>query len=359
MPRAKPICSWDQVPWKEHTIFTQGNVNEVLPGVTHPLYADLAAWWDYYWVAGVVDDLGVRGQVHVEPPPCFNQLGFMGGRWTVNVSINLTLSATWALPGGSSMLQAFFEGGDAIVSQAGEGNASAGAARSIISERWRDAAKNCRASDRVSRASYQAARKRRMHLASDQQIVDLIEENTKLVGRLFVYHYYVTVGGGEYASLLGGLLDQYFKKRPPEWVTMLTSGLGAVESARPGHALWDLSRLIAARPSLATAFRELSNEEVLVRTPIALSSPSSAGVASAKATLRPPPGMSTPPSSSAPSAPTSKLPNPPTPISAKPGPPRPANGSNAESSRRSRRRSSQASRSSSPSPRCSPANVRA
>lgn len=46
---------------------------------------------------------------------------------------------------------------------------------------------------------------------------------------------------------------------------MLTSGLGAVESARPGHALWDLSRLIAARQSLATAFRELSNDEVLVR----------------------------------------------------------------------------------------------
>ncbi len=264
MAKAKKVCSWDQEPWKEHTVFTQGNVNEVLPGVTTPLYADLAAWWDYYWVAGVVDDLGVRGQVHVEPPPCFNQLGFLGGRWSVNISINISLSTTWALPGGSSMLQAFFEGGDAIVSHASSGGASPGAARAIISERWLNAARNCKASDKISRASYLAARKRRMHTVSDQEIVALIDENTKLVGRLFVYHYYVTVGGGEYSSLLGGLIDQYFKKRPPEWVTVLTSGLGAVESARPGHALWDLSRLIAARPSLATTFRELTNEEVLV-----------------------------------------------------------------------------------------------
>ncbi len=265
MAKAKQLCSWDQEPWKEHTIFTAGNVNEVLPGVTRPLYADLAAWWDYYWCAGVADDLGVREFVHVEPPPCFNQLGFFGGRWAVNVSFNLSLSATWSLPGGSSMLQAFFEGGDAIVSQAGEGEANTGAARAILSERWLDAAKNCRTGDRLSRASYLAARKRRMHTVSDAEIAALIEENTKLVGKLFVFHYYVTVGGGEYASLLGGLLDRYVKKRPPEWVTMLTSGLGAVESARPGHALWDLSRLIAARQSLATAFRELSNDEVLVR----------------------------------------------------------------------------------------------
>ena len=45
MAKAKQLCSWDQEPWKEHTIFTAGNVNEVLPGVTRPLYADLAAWW--------------------------------------------------------------------------------------------------------------------------------------------------------------------------------------------------------------------------------------------------------------------------------------------------------------------------
>ncbi len=265
MAKAKKVCSWDQEPWKGHTIFTQGNVNEVLPGVTRPLYADLAAWWDYYWVAGVVDTLGARDMVHVEPPPCFTQLGFLGGRWSVNVSINLELSATWALGEGSSMLQSFFEGGDAIVSSATADASRAAAGRKIISEKWVNVEKYRKVSDRLSRASFTAARNRRHHALSDAELVALLDENTKLIGKLFETHYYATVGGGEYASLLGGLLDSYIKKHPPEWVTMLTSGLGGVESARPGQAIWDLSRLIAARPGLAAEFAAMTAEEALIR----------------------------------------------------------------------------------------------
>ena len=265
MAKAKKLCSWDQEPWKGHTIFTQGNVNEVLPGITRPLYADFAGWWDYYWVAGVVETLGAADLVHCEPMPSFNQLGFLGGRWSVNVSINLELSATWALGEGSSMLQSFFEGGDAIVSTQSGDASRAAAGRAIISEKWLNVVKYRKASDRLSRDSYVAARKRPHHRLSDAELVALLDENTKLIGKLFETHYYVTVGGGEYASLLGALLDQHIKKHPPEWVTMLTSGLGGVESARPGQAIWDLSRLVASRPALAIEFAGLTAEQALVR----------------------------------------------------------------------------------------------
>ena len=265
MAKAKKLCSWDQEPRKGDTIFTCGNVNEVLPGVTRPLYADLAAWWDYYWCKGVVEELGVSDLVTVAPPPSFNQLAFMGGRWAVNVSFNLTLSSTWALGEGSSMLQSYFEGGDAIVSSAVADQSRAVAARAIISQKWANAEKLARANQKLSRASYAVSRRRRLHSLSDADLVALVEENVRFMGKLFQLHYFTTVGSGEYSSLLGGLLDLHFKTRPPEWVTMLTSGLGAVESARPGHALWEISRIIAARKSLAHEVLWLTSNEIVTR----------------------------------------------------------------------------------------------
>jgi pyruvate,water dikinase len=265
MAKTKLLCTWDNEPHRAHTIFTQGNVNEVLPGVTTPLYADLAAWWDYYWVDGVVKELDGVGSVNVAPPPQFNQLGFMGGRWTVNVSINLELSAMWAVGEGTSMLQSFFEGGDAIVATASEDQSAAARAHALIETKWKASPKLVRAGDRLSRGALAKSRKLALHAMSARALVDHVEESVRLWGKLFETHYYVTVGGGEYASLLGGLLDRYFKKRPAEWVTTLTSGLGNVESSRPGKAIWDLSRLVAARKGLAAAYRELSSHDILVR----------------------------------------------------------------------------------------------
>ena len=44
--KTKKLSSWDCEPAGRHALFTTGNVNEVLPGVTRPLDDDLAEDWD-------------------------------------------------------------------------------------------------------------------------------------------------------------------------------------------------------------------------------------------------------------------------------------------------------------------------
>jgi pyruvate,water dikinase len=261
---APKLCSWDSEPSPAWTLYTTGNVNEVLPGVTRPLYADLAKWWDYYWCDGVATDLGVRDLIEIEPPPASNELTFLGGRWAVNVSFALALNELYQ-ESGSAMLTSFFEGGEQVTSGASSRADRARAAHAIAMKRWKNIERMWRDGDRKSRASYAASRRRRLHNLSDQALVDLVDENTRLVGDLFITHWYVTVGGGDFAARLGPMLDSYVPGHPPEWTTTLTSALRDVESARPGKALWDMSRLVLARKSLAAELSYLDHHTILAR----------------------------------------------------------------------------------------------
>jgi rifampicin phosphotransferase len=264
MAKRKVLCSWDGVPDPAHSIWTQGNVNEVTPGVTKPLAADIAMWWDYYWCKAVIEQMHGVGKVHIAEPPHFNQLGYCGGRWTISVSFNLELSSCWAM-GGTSTLQSYFEGGDAIVAAAGGTDAATAQGNAVINQKWRDIVKLRRDGDRKSRGALNAMRRLKLHTQSDADLVGLIDQTLKLEGELFEAHYYVSVGGGDFASHLGAALDRYAKRHPPEWVTMLTSGLRDVESSRPGKAIWDLSRIVVGRPSLANEFSTLTGQQVIVR----------------------------------------------------------------------------------------------
>ena len=260
------LCSWDCEPDEAvYSLYTIGNVNEVLPGITTPLYVDLASWWDYYWTTGIAENLGVRDLITIKPPPFFNQLGFLGGRWTISISFNMACTATWTVEGSNAMLSSFFEGGDSITAEASGDKARATAARAIISEHWRGMEALRATGDAESRERYASSKTRRLDGLTDAEIAGLIDDNTRAMGRLFETHYYVSVGGGEYAAGLGTLLGTHWPDYPAEWVTLLTSALRHVESARPGKAIWDLSRLIAARPSLAAEVSGASADEVMAR----------------------------------------------------------------------------------------------
>ncbi len=265
MTKAPKLCSWDCEPAKDVVVFTQGNVNEVLPGVTRPLYADLAAEWDYRSLVRFTEDLGIRDLVDLAPPPRFNQLGFMGGRWTVNISFILAMTAVYQVGEGSAMLTQFFEGDDAVKSGAGEDARRAAAAAKKALEFWSNTGKLYRANNRESRASYNASRTRRLNTLADQQLVDLVTANTDRMGRLFANHIHVTVGGGDFSARLAGMIKKHIKKPRPEWVTTLTSAVQDVESTLPGKEIWDISRRIARHKSLAAEFATLSTERILSR----------------------------------------------------------------------------------------------
>ena len=265
MATAKKLCSWDCEPAKDHNVFTTGNVQEVLPGLTRPLYADLAAEWDYRSLIGFTEDLGIRDLVDLAPPPRFNQLGFMGGRWAVNISFILGMTAAYQVGEGSAMLTQFFEGDDAVTSGAGEDTSRAAVAAKRAMGFWETTGRLYRSNNRASRKSYAQSRERQHHRLSAQQLVDLVEENNALMGRLFVNHIHVTVGGGDFTARLGALIEKYVKKSRPEWVTTLTSAIHGVESTQPGKAIWDMSRYVHSQKSLAAEFASLNTERILAR----------------------------------------------------------------------------------------------
>ncbi|MCC6383162.1 MAG: hypothetical protein IT304_11705 [Dehalococcoidia bacterium] len=259
------LCSWDCEPSAEYTLFTCGNVNEVLPGVTRPLYADLATEWDWRWTEGVTQEMQVRDLITIKAPPHFNMLGFVGGRWALNVSFSLALTPLYEIGEGSAMLTSFFEGGDQIKSGAHEDRSRAAIAHDIIMGKWVDAEGLTIVADRLARDSWVAAKERRLDSLSDAQLVELVDENSVLMGKLFEPHFYVSVGGGDFQARLAAMLDQHVPDHPPEWATTLTSALLEVESARPGKAIWDLSRLVKGRPTLASEVAGASVEHVLAR----------------------------------------------------------------------------------------------
>ncbi|HJP40260.1 MAG TPA: PEP-utilizing enzyme [Dehalococcoidia bacterium] len=261
---AEKLCSWDNDPVETYPMYTIGNTTEVLPGITRPLYADLAAWWDYHWCVGVAEEMGVRDQIEIEPPPQFNQLGFLGGRWTVNVSFAMALTALYQTGEGSALLESFFEGDD-IKSGVQADAERAAAANAVIMGKWLHPKEIVAREDPRSRESYKAMRDKNLAVLSDKALVDLVDDNTVLMGSLFEGAFYVTVGGGDFAARLEAMLDEHLPGHPPEWGTTLTSALLNVESSRPGEAIWDLSRVAKARESLAMEVSLSSVDHILAR----------------------------------------------------------------------------------------------
>ncbi len=257
-------CSWDSVHDPEYGAYTTANAAEVLPGVTKPLPADIWREWDYVWNYGVTEDLGTSDLLVVPKPPVATTLPFIGGRFVINYGINMAFTAMYSVGEGSDFLKQFLEGDDeALTSEAAADESRAIAARERITQRWEDSDVTRDKNRVITKDAYRASLTRNWSAASNAELIEALAEATELAGRIFIAHYYNSVGGGEYTSVVGKILDEHIPDHPPEWANTITSGLTDVESALPAKAIWDLSRFIAARPALAGAFPSLTADELL------------------------------------------------------------------------------------------------
>ena len=257
-------CSWDSVHEPEYGAYTTANAAEVLPGVTKPLPADIWREWDYVWNYGVTEDLGTTDMLEVPKPPLATTLPFIGGRFVINYGINMAFTATYSVGEGSDFLKQFLEGGEEeFTSEAAADESRAMAARERITERWEGSVEIRDRNRAICREAYRTSRTRDWSAASNAELIEALDVGTELAGRIFMAHYYNSVGGGEYTSVVGKVLDDHIPDHPPEWANTITSGLTDVESALPAKAIWDLSRFVAARPALATEFASLTAESLV------------------------------------------------------------------------------------------------
>ena len=233
------LCSWDSTHDPVHGNYTTTNAAEVLPGVTKPLAADIWREWDYVWNYGVMEELGTTDLLAIPKPPVATTLPFIGGRFVINFGLNMAFTALYSVGEGSDFLKQFLEGGDALKSEAAADESRALATRATITEKWETSEERRDRNRERTRAAYRESRTRDWRAAGDGELLEALDAATELAGRIFIAHYFNSVGGGEYTTIVGNALDEHIPDHPPEWTNAITSGLTGVESALPAKAIWE------------------------------------------------------------------------------------------------------------------------
>ena len=253
----EPLCSWDSAIVERYNDYTTGNTEEVLPGITRPLPADLIRAWEQRWHRIAVRELAIEDLVPIPDPPGATMLPIVAGQFVVNIGIVNAFTSTFETGGSADYLKQFFEGDEEITAETATDVERATATRARLAAFWPGTAASVAADAARVRAAADACRARDWSVVGDAELLAAVEGTTALCGDVFFTHYWVTSSAGMQTTLLGGLLDAHAPDHPPEWVGGLTSGLTGVESARPAKAIWDLSRFAAARPALAAELADI------------------------------------------------------------------------------------------------------
>ncbi len=261
----EPLCSWDSAIVERYNDYTTGNTEEVLPGVTRPLPADLIRAWDNHWHRIAVHELEIEDLVPVPEPPGTTMLPVVAGQWLVNIGMVNALTSTFETGGSADYLKQFFEGEEEITAAAAEDSERAAATRERLAQRWVQAREAIAADTGRARAACAAILTRDWTAVSDAGLIASVDATTALCGEVFFTHYWVSTGGGQYTTLLDAFLDEHAPGHPAEWTGSLTSGLTGVESARPAKAIWDLSRVAATRPALAAELSAITADDFPAR----------------------------------------------------------------------------------------------
>jgi pyruvate,water dikinase len=98
---------------------------------------------------------------------------------------------------------------------------------------------------------------------SGRQLDDYLTRIERRAGRMLGSHVIISGAAGETLSEVGKLLeanlgDSFDAAMPGS----LTTGLGEIESAMPGFALWEIGRLVASKPALAAAVARMGAHEI-------------------------------------------------------------------------------------------------
>ena len=261
----EPLCSWDSTIDERYNDYTTGNTDEVLPGITRPLPADLIREWNYQWLVVGTRELQIEDLVPIPDKPGTTMLPIVGGRFCVNISVVNALTSSFETGGSADYLKQFFEGEEEITAEVAQDTSRAEAVQERLMARFVRTRELVDADADRAKAHYAATLARDWTAVDDAGLLGALDETTDHIGDIFFTHYWCSSGGGLQTTLLDGLLSEHVPDHPAGWMTGLTSGLTDVESARPSKAIWDLSRLVVARPALAEEIAGISVDGLQAR----------------------------------------------------------------------------------------------
>ncbi len=257
-----PICSWDCSIDERYNDYTTGNTEEVLPGITRPLPADLIYAWNYAWHSNATKQLEIQDLVPIPEPPGPTMLTIVAGQFCVNIGMVNALTSTFETGGSADFLKQFFEGDEEEISaEVAKDTSRAELVWAQLMERWG------RANELFAQDAERAINHYRTYLnrdwtaVEDTDLIEALNKTTSEIGDIFFSHYLATTGGGLQTTLLENFLNEQAPGHPADWTAGLTSGLTGVESARPLKAIWELSRLVVNRPKLASEIANITLEK--------------------------------------------------------------------------------------------------
>lgn len=263
---ARRVCSWDSIPNPAYNFYTTGNVEEIVPGIIKPFIADYFRQVDYRGLVEMHERVGVSDLVQTFEPPMANFLPVFAGRMALNLAWANALIATWQTSDeGSGLMDQFITTSDADITSGalGDRERAAQIQRRVYSSFWPQcAAAIDRNNEKVADTK---AKLRALDLAklSAVAIWQRLDTLINLQAHLYANHLGVSGAAGEYASITGKLLARELGDQFNEaMIAGLTTGLGEVESARPGFEIWKLGRFVASRPALADAFRSMNADQI-------------------------------------------------------------------------------------------------
>ncbi|MGH2611319.1 MAG: hypothetical protein ACRDHF_19750, partial [Tepidiformaceae bacterium] len=259
------LCSWDNDPSPVYNFYTTGNVEEIVPGVSTPFVATFFQDSDWRGVTDMHARLGVDDLMQTFPPPTSNFISVFGGRFALNLAWANQLIATWTTTDGSGLMEQFITTDKADVSSGAlaDKERAAKVQRRVYRYFWPQCVPTI---DKHSAMGYRLREEQgAMNLPSlsDRKLWRYLRRLQAAQLKMYVNHLGVSGAAGEYASLTAKLLEAEMGERfDPGMVAGLTSGLGEIESARPGFELWKLGRLVHSKPALAARVAKMSAAEV-------------------------------------------------------------------------------------------------
>lgn len=263
---AKRVCSWDSVPNPLYNFYTTGNVEEIVPGIIKPFMADFFRQMDYRGLVEMHERVGVSDIVQAFEPPMANFLPVFAGRMALNVAWANALIATWQTSDeGSGLMDQFITTNDADITSGALADRDRAALiqRRVYSSFWPQCAAAIDRNNEKVAATKAKLETNGVSKLSNAGLWQRMDGLLEMQAHLYANHLGVSGAAGEYASITGKLLARELGEEFKEaMVAGLTTGLGEVESAKPGFELWRLGRFVASRPGLAAAFAKMHADEI-------------------------------------------------------------------------------------------------
>lgn len=239
-------------------VYTRGNAGEVYPEVFTPLSFSIASEVGEQAMRNAVLNTGLITEAEFAGMPLSTGLanGVFGGYAYLNLSMQRLIAAR--VPGGKASdadMTIFGVGQDVPehVPINGEKNFRAGInGLRFVLRIVRATEIELLAEDQAEVASYLASLDDPAQ-ATDAELAEAAtDELMEMFGKLFQHHLEVTAAAGSCVSILTQICEKQLGDA--NLAVRLLAGLGEVDSAAPSLALWDLSRLVSANPTLNARF---------------------------------------------------------------------------------------------------------